>query len=52
MGVQSPVFKIIKKEGIIMRKLVDVVSEYGLCGLSLVSFIIFMGEIFHWLLYV
>lgn len=35
-----------------MRKLVDVVKEYCIYGISFISFVVFLSEIFNWLLYV
>lgn len=35
-----------------MKKLVGVVKEYSLCSISVISFVVFLGEIFRWLLYV
>ncbi len=35
-----------------MRKLVDGMKEFLVYGISFVSFFIFLGEIFNWLLYV
>lgn len=35
-----------------MRRIVNVVKEYCIYGIYLISFIVFMGEIFNWMLYV
>lgn len=35
-----------------MRKLADVVKEYCMYGISFISFVVFLGEIFSWMLYV
>lgn len=35
-----------------MRKFVGLVKEYSVLVISFISFIVFMGEIFNWMLYV